>query len=129
MEAKRGHERHAYDRPDFVYVKFSVDKASEKENVRVLNVIDSSKTGLAMLITQKDGDLLRILETGDRIRDMTFFGLGIRIKEDGIVRHVSKIREGKYKGSYLLGVEAHDIGAGGLLSEEVLEPPLPSLRE
>ncbi|MFH1123514.1 MAG: hypothetical protein V1758_07605 [Pseudomonadota bacterium] len=120
MEAKRGNERHAYDRPDFVYVKFRVDKASEKENVRVLNVADSSKTGLALLITQKDADLLRILEKGDRLRDMTFFGLGIRIKEDGTVRHMSKIREGKYKGSYLLGVEAPDIGAGGSLSEGAL---------
>ena len=112
MAAKRGKERYAYGRPDFVYVRVRVDKASLKENVRVLNVIDSSKSGLALLITQKDADLIRLLEKGDRIRDMTFFGLGVRIKEDGTVRHVSKISEGKYKGAYLLGIEAPDIAMG-----------------
>ncbi len=90
---------------------------SEKDKMRVLNVIDSSKTGLALLITQKDADVFQVLEKGDRIKDMTFFGIGAKIKEDGTVRHMSKIREGRYKGSYLLGVEAPDIGMAGTRPE------------
>ena len=75
----------------------------------VLNVIDSSKSGLAMLITQKDSDLLEILDEGDKIRDMSFFGIGARIKDDGTVKHMTKVKEGKFKGCYVLGVEAPDL--------------------
>jgi hypothetical protein len=110
MEKSRGQDRYSYERPDVVYVRFKLDKAGEKDEVRLLNVIDSSKTGLAMLITQKDADLLDILRQGDRIKDMSFFGLGAKIKEDGIVRHMTKLEAGKYKGSYVVGVEAPDIG-------------------
>ena len=113
METKRGNERYTYFNPDFVYVKFRVDKAPERNRERVLNVVDSSKSGLAFLITQKDADLLRILSKGDRIRDMRFFGVGAKIKGDGTVRHMTKIMNGKYRGSYLLGVEAPDVEGDG----------------
>jgi hypothetical protein len=109
MDQERGKDRYAYERPDFVYVRFKIDKESEENRERVLSVIDSSKTGLGMLITEKDSDLLQMLEKGDEIRDMAFFGAGLRIKEDGIVRHITKIKDGEYKGYYILGVYAPDI--------------------
>ena len=109
IEAGRISDRYSYDRPEFVYVKFKIEKGPEEERVRVLNVIDSSQSGLALLITQKDANLLEILEKGDKILDMSFFGTGIRVKKDGTVKHMTKITEGKFKGSYVLGVGAPDI--------------------
>ena len=109
MDEDRGKDRYAYDRPDSVYVRFKIDKGSEENRERVLNVIDSSKTGFALLITEKDSDLVEVLEKGDEIRDMAFFGAGVKIKEDGMVRHISKIKDGTYKGCYILGVYAPDI--------------------
>ena len=113
METKRGNERYSYPSPDFVYVRLRVGKGPEENRERILNVIDSSKSGLAFLVTRKDADLLEILSRGDRISDMRFFGIGAKIKGEGTVRHVTEIVEGKYKGSYLLGVEASDLEADG----------------
>ena len=107
MEKSRGKDRFSYEKPDFAYVKFRLEKVPNE--VRTLNIIDSSKSGLALLITEKDADLLEILKEGDKLVDLSFFSIGAKIKEDGVVRHMSKIKEGKFKGSYLLGVEAPDI--------------------
>lgn len=108
MGKERGKDRFIYERPEFVDVEFRVEKGPEKDRACVLMVIDSSKSGLAMLITQKDSDLLEILKEGDKIRDMRFYGMGARIKEDGTVKHMTKIKEGKFKGAYILGIEALD---------------------
>lgn len=109
MDKDRGKRRYGHERPDSVYVRFRIDKESEENRERVLSVVDSSKTGLALLITEKDSDLVQMLEKGDKIRDMAFFGAKVKIKEDGMVRHISKIKDGKYKGCYILGVYAPDI--------------------
>ncbi len=109
MGKDRGKDRYTYEGLGSVYVRFKIDKGSEEVREHVLNVIDSSKTGLALLITDKDSDLLHILEKGDTIRKMTFFGARVRIKKDGIVRHITKVKDGEYKGCYILGVYAPDI--------------------
>ena len=109
MGKDRGKDRYTYEGPDSVYVRFKIDNDPEEEREHVLHVIDTSKTGLALLITDKESDLLRILEKGDTIRKMTFFGARVRIKEDGIVRHITKVKDGEYKGCYILGVYAPDI--------------------
>jgi hypothetical protein len=109
MGKDRGKDRYTYAGPDSVYVRFKIDKGPEEGREHVLNVIDSSKTGLALLVTDKNSDLLRILDKGDPIRKMTFFGARVRIKEDGIVRHITKVKDGEYRGCYILGVYAPDI--------------------
>ena len=109
MEADRGKHRYEYRSPDLVRVTFTIDKGLKANRERVLAVIDTSKTGLAMLITNKDADLLKTLNKGDMIRDMAFFGAGAKIKEDGIVRHITKIKEGKHEGCFILGVYAPDL--------------------
>ena len=109
MGKDRGKDRYTYEGPESVYVRFTVDKDPEEGREHVMNLIDSSKTGLSLLITDKESDLLRILDKGDTIRKMTFFGARVRIKEDGIVRHITKVKDGRYKGCYMLGVYAPDI--------------------
>ena len=109
IDTDRLHDRYDYESPDFAYVKFKIEKETEKDVFRLLNIINSSKSGLALLITQKDSDLLDILKEGDKIRDMSFFGIGAKIKRDGIVKHMSKIEDGKFKGCFVLGIEAPDL--------------------
>ena len=108
VDTAREKDRYSYDNPDFVYVRFHIDKGPDRDRPRALNVIDSSKSGLAMLIIQKDIDLVETLNEGDYILGMSFFGVGARIKGDGKVKHITEITEGKYKGCYILGVEAKD---------------------
>ena len=43
---------------------------------------------------------LEILEKGDKIRDMYFFGVGARTKRDGTIMHITKIMKGKFKGCF-----------------------------
>ena len=106
---EREKDRFFYEQPDLVSVKFRIVKGSEEDRVCVLNVIDSSRSGIALLIAPKDSDLFEFIEAGDKICDMAFFGIGAKIKEDGIVKHVTKIDEGEFKGYYTLGIEALDV--------------------
>ena len=106
---ERERDRFSYEQPDLVSVKCRIEKGSQEDRVCVLNVFDSSRDGIALLIAPKDSDLLEFIEEGDKVCDMSFFGIGAQIKEDGIVKHVTKIDEGKYKGYYILGVEAQDV--------------------
>ena len=102
-------DRFSYDKPELVSVRCKIDKGSEEGKVCVLNVFDSSQSGIALLIAPKDTDLIELIEVGDKIRDMSFFGIRTKIKEDGIVRHITKIDEGKLKGYYIVGIEARDV--------------------
>lgn len=106
---EREKDRFSYEQPELVSVRFRIEKGSEKDRVCVLNVLDSSQRGIALLIAPKDFDLLEYIEEGDKICDMSFFGIGAKIKEDGTVKHVTKIDEGKFKGYYVLGIEAQDV--------------------
>ena len=103
MDKDRGRDRYAYAGSDPVYARFTIDKDPVKGREHVLSVIDTSKTGLALLITDKESDLLQILDKGDTIRKMSFFGSRVRIKEDGIVRHITNVKDGEYKGCHILG--------------------------
>jgi hypothetical protein len=102
-------ERFSYEQPDLVSVKCRIEKRSDDERECVLNVIDSSQSGIALLIAPKDSHIIEMVEVGDKICDMSFFGVGAKIKEDGIIKHITKIEEGQFKGYFILGIEAEDV--------------------
>jgi len=103
---KRREKRYVYEMPDFVSVEFSI---MGKDKVYDLSVMDCSMHGLGILITKKDFDLVRLLKPGDRIRDLVFYSKNAMIKVDGVVRHLSKMPNGKYKDSYMLGIESPEV--------------------
>ena len=103
---KRREKRYVYEMPDFVSVEFSI---VGKEKVYDLSVMDCSMHGLGILITKKDFDLIHLLKPGDRIRDIVFYSKNAMIKVDGVVRHLSKMSKGKYKDSYMLGIESPEV--------------------
>jgi len=80
-----------------------------KDKIYDLKVMDCSLHGLGILITKKDFDLVRLVKLGDRIRDIVFYSKNAMIKVDGVVRHLSKMSQGKYKDSYLLGIESPEV--------------------
>lgn len=106
---EREKDRFSYEQPELVSVKFRIEKESEEDKVCVLNVFDSSQTGIALLIAPKDSDLVEFIEVGDKICDMSFFGIGAQIKQDGRVIHITPIDEGKFKGYHIVGIEAKDV--------------------
>jgi len=103
---KRREKRYVYEMPDFVSVEFSI---MGKDKVYDLSVMDCSMHGLGILITKKDFDLVRLLKPGDRIRDLVFYSKNAMIKVDGVVRHLSKMSQGKYQDSYMLGIESPEV--------------------
>ncbi len=108
-EENRREERFKYNLPEFVYVEFKLGKTPKKEKVYDLKVMDYSRNGLGMVVTQKDSELLQMVDEGDELQDITFCASWTMIKVDGTVRHKSKIEDGKYKDCYILGIESPDI--------------------
>lgn len=109
IEENRMDERIKYEIPEFVYVEFKLGKKPKEEKVYNLKVMDCSKNGLGMVVTQKDFELLKMVDEGEKLKDMTFFATWAMINVDGTVRHKSKIEDGKYKGCFMLGIETPDI--------------------
>ena len=107
-ENRRGN-RVKYGHPEFVYAELNLGKNIEMEKAYNLKILDCSKYGLGMIITQKDFDILSKINEGDTLRGISFFSERTMIKIDGTVRHKSKIDEGKYTGCYILGIESPDI--------------------
>lgn len=103
---RRRERRHTYEMPDFVSVAFSI---MGKDKVYDLGVMDCSMHGLGILITRKDFDLVRLVKPGDRIRDIVFYSENAMIKVDGVVRHLTKMSTGKYKNSYVMGIESPEV--------------------
>jgi hypothetical protein len=103
---RRREARHLYEMPDFVSVEFSI---MGKDKVYNLGVMDCSQHGLGILITKKDFDLVRLVKPGDRIRDIMVYSENAMIKVDGVVRHITKMSTGKYKDSYMMGIESPEV--------------------
>ena len=105
----RGKDRYFFKKPDNVFVEFRVDKGHKRYRVRNANVMDSSKNGFAVLVPKGEVELLRVLNIGDGVKDIAFFEVKAKIKKDGLVRHKTKVTQGKQKGYYIIGIEASDI--------------------
>jgi len=95
--------------PDFISVEFSLESESGQERPYELDIVDCSKHGLGLLVTDKDIELLRLLKPGDKIRNIKFYATWTMIQVDAVVKHRSKIESGEYKGQYVIGVESTEI--------------------
>jgi hypothetical protein len=103
---RRREKRRIYDIPDFVSVEFRI---MGKDKVYELGVMDCSMHGLGILITKKDFELVRLVKPGDRIRDIVLYSESAMIKVDGVVRHLTKMSAGKYRNSYVMGIESPEV--------------------
>lgn len=106
---KRKEDRFNYEIPEFVYAEFKMGKGSTQEKIYNLKISDGSQYGLGMVVTQKDFDLLEMLNEGDELKEISFFATWTVLTVDGTVRHITKIEEGKYEGCYLIGIESQDL--------------------
>ncbi len=103
---RRKDRRYHYKMPDFISAEFSI---MGKDKVYELGVMDCSMHGLGILITKKDFDLVRLVKPGGRIRDIVLYSENAMIKVDGVVRHLTKMSRGKYKDSYVMGIESPEV--------------------
>lgn len=109
VNEKRRDERYVYDVPEMVSVEIPLKDEMDRLMLYELNVCDCSRYGLGLLVRKKDFGMLKHLHPGDRVEGMTFYALSAKITVDGIVRHKTQIRQGRYKGCYVLGIESQAI--------------------
>ena len=88
-----------------VSVEFRLPTGRGKGRKYTLNVFDRSKRGFGLLVRKEDFALLKILNQGDKLQNMTFYSESLMLKMDAVVRHKTRIEEGKYKGCYSVGIE------------------------
>lgn len=109
VEQKRKEERTTHEESDFWPAEFCIGKDTGDEKRYQLYVIDSSAHGLGLALNESDSDLLERIKVGDTIEDIQFYTSNAMLKIDGIVRHITNIKEGKFKGGYNIGIESEEI--------------------
>lgn len=107
LQEKRAEERITISFPEYIYALVKVDKDNQKDQLYELNILNCSSHGLGLLITEKDFDLLHIINPGDRISEIILFAESALMHLDGTVRHKTRIKDGEYTGNYLLGIESN----------------------
>jgi hypothetical protein len=107
IQEKRREKRTRYEEPKMVSVEFRLPTGQGGDRRYTLNVFDRSKRGFGLLVREKDFGLLKILNRGDKLQNMTFYSESLMLKMDAVVRHKTRIEEGKYRGCYVLGIELH----------------------
>ncbi len=105
IQEKRREKRTRNEEPEMVSVQFSLPIGEGKGRKYTLSVFDRSKRGFGLLVQRKDFGLLKILDRGDNLKNMTFYSESLMIRMDAVVRHKTRIEEGKYRGCYILGIE------------------------
>jgi hypothetical protein len=106
---KRKEPRVVYEIPDFLLAEIIIGKGTKEEKTYELDVIDCAAHGLGLMIPEKHADLINKVRKGDMLKDIHFYASNAMLKIDGIVRHITKIEDGKFKGGYYIGIESKDI--------------------
>ncbi len=110
MKEKRREERFLLiKRPKFISAEITL-KTEHGDNVTYnFPVYDSSKRGIGLFINEKNKDFLNIIEVEDKIEKIVFYAENALLKTTGVIRHKTEIKEGKYKGCFIVGIETFDL--------------------
>jgi hypothetical protein len=119
VEEKRREKRVVFEPPDFQLAEIFLRKGTKEERHYELSVIDCASHGLGMIIPEKHLELLDMIKKGDVIKDIHFYAPNAMLKIDGIVRHITRIDEGKFKGGYYIGIESKELMPTGKLTRQV----------
>lgn len=105
---RRRDQRIYYERPELISVEIEIDTPNGRKRYS-LNVLDSSKYGLGVIVPPEKSEILKYLRPGTKIKKMRFFAKNAMIDVKGTVIHVTKIKKGRFQDSYLVGIESQDI--------------------
>jgi predicted metalloprotease len=104
--------------PDLLTVTFILGDGSEQGQIWELRVLEVSTTGIKLLVTDVDSELLATLRKGYVVENMTFYGEETLIRVDGTVKHITRIGTGEYKGMHAIGIHSDEIITSSLPVEE-----------
>ena len=112
---RRKHDRHEVDSkasPLFAKAKISMRGGRIQKEAYDLEIFDISENGVGLLGGEELSDWLEQIGVGERLNEVELCAPWTIMRVGGTVRHKSMMRNGKYSGYHLLGVEL----------DETLEP-------
>lgn len=112
LEEKRLEKRTVFEAPDFQLAEVFIARGTKDERRYELEVVDSTDHGMGILIREKNIDILKSIKVGDVIKGINFYASNAMLKIDGVVRHITKAGEDKFKGGYFIGIQSKDILPG-----------------
>ncbi len=103
IEEKRREERVENGLMKFFSAEFILE---EDKKLYQLNVINLGPHGIGLIVNRENYVLLDKINVGDTIKNLKFFLEVATLTIDGKVRHKTQIKQGKLKGSYILGIKS-----------------------
>jgi len=100
---RREHERDTHDMPEFVSARFTVGKHNKTYE---LEVVDYSANGVGLLLTEKDFEILKKIEVGEKLNNLVLYAKWTTVMVDGTVVHKTKV---KGRDTYIVGVRLDEI--------------------
>ena len=103
IEDRRKEKRVKNGLMKFLSVEFEVEGDDKLYQLRVINI---GSSGIGFIVEEDNFDLFKKINVGDPIRDLRFFLPEATLTVDAKVKHMTRITRGKFKGSYLVGIES-----------------------
>jgi len=103
LEEKRSEERINEGLEKILSVSFTLEGGDKQYQLPVGNI---GSSGIGLIVEKPNFDLFEKLQLGDLLRDIMIFLPVATMTIDAAVRHMTLIKEGQFRGCYLLGIEA-----------------------
>jgi len=120
VEDRRREKRIKNGLTKLLSVEFTVEG---DDKLYELKVIDIGSSGIGFIVEQDNFDLFEKISVGDQIRDLRFFLPKATLTVDAQVKHVTRITGGKFRGSYLVGIESGFLMELKKLKDELIPSP------
>jgi hypothetical protein len=105
---RRKHDRHEVESepaPLFARARISMRVGRTQERDYDFRVFDVSENGVGIVVGNELFNWLERIGIGDRLKGIELSAQWTIVRVDGTVRHKSRMRDAKYAGYHLLGVE------------------------
>lgn len=116
LEEKRREQRITNGLKKLLSVEFSLEGDDKQYQLNVGNI---GSSGIGFIVEKRDFDLFKKINVGDQIQDVTFFLPIATMTIDATIKHMTLIKEGQFRGCYLVGIESSSLMELKELQEEI----------
>ena len=116
LEEKRREQRISNNLKKILSVEFTMEGEGKQYQLGAVNV---GSSGIGFIVEKKDFDLFQKIDVGDQIPNVTFFLPVATMTIDATVKHMTLVKEGEFRGCYLVGIESSSLKEFEELQEEI----------
>jgi hypothetical protein len=116
LEEQRREQRIIHGLAEILSVEFSLEDDDKQYQLSVDNI---GPSGIGLIVEKKDFDLFKKIDVGGEILDIRFFLPMATLTIDAMVKHMTLIKEGQFRGCYLVGIETRSLLELKELQEEI----------